>query len=393
MNTFQTIALVLAGLSMLMWLLELLASIITLKTLPRVAEMPDSPIPSPPMVSVIIAACNEAEYLDHAMTLRLQEDYPNIEFILIDDRSRDNTRELIQRIAASDKRVKPVYIDELPDGWLGKVHAMHRGIRQAAGEWFLFSDADVFVKPGTLNRLMHYCRANKRGHLMVVPEFYSTGNLIVDAAVAVFLKALMVVGRTWKIKDPNSRAFGGAGAFSLVKRSAYDKTKGFEWMKIEVADDLTLAQSVKRSGIRCDAVSARGFVGVHWYTSLKEMWRGMGRALYVGVGNYSFIRLAFLASIGLILDMMPYLLLIPVGVSWFPAAGIGLIFLALVTAVVAGRIINMPPLPCLLLPLGNLITFSISISAGIYWSIKGGITWRGTFYSRKELKSGSRLTY
>lgn len=393
MTAFQTVVLVLAGLSALMWLLELLASLVTLKTMPLVADMKDSPIPDPPMVSVIIPACNETESLENAMTLRLKEDYPNIEFILIDDRSEDNTREIIRRIATKDKRLKPVYIDTLPKGWLGKVHAMHRGLKEATGEWLLFSDADVFVKPGALNRIMHYCREHKLGHLMIVPEFYSTGNLLVDAAVAVFLKALMVVGRTWKIKDPKSRAFGGAGAFSLVKRSAYEKTQGFEWMKIEVADDLTLAQMVKRSGTRCDAVSARGFVGVHWYTNLKEMWRGMGRALYVGVGKYSVTLLAFLALIGLILDMMPYVLLIPMGVPWFQAAGLGMVVLSLATAIAAGRIINMRILPCLLLPLGNLITFSISISAGIYWSIKGGITWRGTFYSKKELKEGSRLTF
>ena len=43
--------------------------------------------PKPPLVSVIMPACNEADHLELAVLSRLKSDYPNAEFILVDDRS------------------------------------------------------------------------------------------------------------------------------------------------------------------------------------------------------------------------------------------------------------------------------------------------------------------
>jgi hypothetical protein len=387
-----TLILVLTCLSLLLWLWELFAVVMTGKKMARVEEMEESPLDRPPKVSIIIPACDEADTLEKSMRERLQEDYPDLEFILVDDRSRDNTREIAKKIAASDDRVKLVCIDHLPEGWLGKVHALHRGVQESSGDWLVFSDADVHVKQGALTRLIHYCLSNRLDHLAALFDFYKAP-LLVDTCINVFLKALIMAGTPWRIKNPKSRAYGGAGAFSMVSRSALEQTKGLEWLKMEVVDDVSLGMMVKRSGFKCDMVHGRGFIGLHWYRSFKDMSNGMGRALFSSIGNYRSSLLVLTASTGFIMDMIAYAALIPMGIPWLPFLAAGLILLTLLVSVLTARLLGLGLLPALLLPLGNMIIFGLSLVSAVTNGIRGGISWRGTFYSKKELKKGRRIAF
>jgi glycosyltransferase involved in cell wall biosynthesis len=60
--------------------------------------------------------------------------------IVVDDRSDDETPQVLAGFSASNERVKAVRVDGLPDGWLGKVRALYRGVREATGEWLLLVD-------------------------------------------------------------------------------------------------------------------------------------------------------------------------------------------------------------------------------------------------------------
>ncbi len=104
-----------------------------------------------PTVSVLVPAKNEEDTLFAAMQSLLQVDYPALEIILINDRSTDRTGEIIERLALLDSRVRQIHIDHLPDGWLGKVHALHQGIDVSSGEWLLFTDADIHFAPQTFH--------------------------------------------------------------------------------------------------------------------------------------------------------------------------------------------------------------------------------------------------
>ena len=95
-------------------------------------------------------ARNESADIPLSLQSRLADGYPDLEIVVVDDRSSDDTPEIISAFARMDARVKPVRVDELPHGWLGKVHALDAGVRRATGEWLLFSDADIEVAPGML---------------------------------------------------------------------------------------------------------------------------------------------------------------------------------------------------------------------------------------------------
>jgi cellulose synthase/poly-beta-1,6-N-acetylglucosamine synthase-like glycosyltransferase len=94
------------------------------------------------LVSVIVPAKDEEANIGAALETLLGQDYPNLEVIVVDDRSTDGTAEVVRGVAARDGRVRLVQVKELAAGWFGKPHAMHTGAREARGEWLLFVDAD-----------------------------------------------------------------------------------------------------------------------------------------------------------------------------------------------------------------------------------------------------------
>ena len=121
-------------------------------------KSPTSPVPKwdrrpadqvIPRVSIIVPACNEAADIEATLTRLLALEYDNYEVIAVDDRSSDQTGEIMERIAAAAPpgRLKVIRIAELPAGWMGKPHAMWSASNQATGDWLLFTDADVLFKP------------------------------------------------------------------------------------------------------------------------------------------------------------------------------------------------------------------------------------------------------
>ncbi len=393
MTLFQLILIVFLSISASLRLWELFAVWFTQKTMPWLGEMDETNFKNPPKISVIIPACNEAATMEQAMTDRLLENYPNIEFILIDDRSTDSTGEIMKKLAEKDKRVKTYRIDHLPTGWLGKVHALNFGTEKADGDWLLFSDADVHLKNGTMNRVISYCLKNNLSHLCILPDF-NPGNLIVDIPVSLFIKSLVLMGRTWRVKDPKSRAFTGGGAFNLVKASDFKKTEGFHWLKMELVDDVCLGLLMKRvNGFASDIISGKQWVGVRWYRTFRGLKAGMGRAFYAGLGNCRSFPLMVFAIIGLGIDLSSYAAMIPMGIPWLQWAGAVVTVISLIDSVAAARLVNMSIVAALLLPFGNIMACYLTVRAGLLGLKHKGIYWRGTFYSRDELRAGRRFTW
>ena len=91
---------------------------------PQLAEVDAKDPSSWPTLSVVVPARDEALTIDPAVASLLAQDFPNLQVVLVDDRSTDATGTVIDRLAAKDSRVAAVHVRELPDGWLGKLNAI-----------------------------------------------------------------------------------------------------------------------------------------------------------------------------------------------------------------------------------------------------------------------------
>lgn len=369
-------------------LLETALCFLHLARLTRLSRHPSPDPPSWPRVSVVMAARNEALDIADSVRTRLADDYPELELILVDDRSDDGTGALARQAAAGDPRLRVVRVDELPSGWLGKLHAMHAGAREATGEWLLFSDGDVSQRPGTLRRVVARCVAERLDLLAVLPAFL-TGTVLMDAVWTVFMRAMLVLIDPAAVRDPRSRVAMGAGAFNFVRRAALDRIGGLSELRLETGDDVALGMLVKRSGGRVDLVNGSDLVSVPMYRSFRQFLRGVeknGSSLaHVPVPA---LVAGFLLLWGLVFSPVAA---IAAGPGWLRL--LGAVALGAYTAgeVAALWTNSRRWAPALLWPLGGLLLTVGMVRSTWLARRNGGVTWRGTFYSLEELDAGRRL--
>ena len=232
-----------------------------------------------PVLNIVIPACNEEEGIEEAIQSLLLQDYPNLKIILINDRSDDNTGEIIDRLA-TDRRVKAIHITELPEDWLGKVHAQSIAINEVDGEWVLFTDADINFKPGALKKAVSYVLYKGADHLALLPTVITNGFWL-EVIIRTFGLMFLFTTRVHELEKPDTQTFIGVGAFNLVKKSILDKSKGLRWLRMEVADDVGMGMLIKRAGGKSVFAMAEKLLSVAWYPSIGAMFIGLEKIFLV----------------------------------------------------------------------------------------------------------------
>lgn len=96
---------------------------------------------SPP-VSVVVCAHDEEVNLRELIPLLLEQDYNEFEVIIVNDRSNDETFDLLLTETKKNNRLRMVQVTSLPDHVNGKKYALTLGIKAAKHDWILFTDAD-----------------------------------------------------------------------------------------------------------------------------------------------------------------------------------------------------------------------------------------------------------
>jgi glycosyltransferase involved in cell wall biosynthesis len=372
------------------WGFQLLTILRVVRLVPRLDRLPLGARDVWPRISVILPACNEGASLEAAVRARLRDDYPDLELILVEDRSTDRTPEIADRLAAADPRLKVLHLTQLPEGWLGKLNALQQGLAVATGDWLLFSDGDVAVHDGVLRRVVHHCEERGLDHCVVLPTLRPV-NPLLDCMTSIFLRMVTLNLRIWAIEDPGSRASVGVGAFNFVRRTAFERTPGFAWLRLEVADDIALGQMLKATGARQTVLDGRALVELRFHSSVADSLRSAERATYTAIGNFSLARLCALALASLALEMAPLWSLLLARTPANVALAAGLALVAIVAMVVNNRWLGRGSWNLLLFPVAELVIAYSTVRCGVLGAARGGIVWRGTFYPNAQLRAGRRF--
>ena len=362
--------------ALLLWLWQGLRRVERLGRLP--ADLPGEP----PKVSVIVSALNEQDTIEPALRSLLALDYPRLEVIALNDRSTDATGAILDRIAADDARLHVIHIAQLPEGWLGKNHALHVGAQCATGDFLLFTDADVVFERRALRQAVAHCVRHDLDHLGVMPEFTCRSTFLAAllAGTTLFLYAMHPL---WRVRH-SRRAFFGTGAFNMVRTTAYRSAGGHEPLRLEVIDDIMLGRMMNDRGFRQDALIGTASVMVEWYADAGALMRGLEKNSFANF-HYSVPRAAAMVSMMLVGRYWPLLgLVVTRGPAWWFNLVAALADIALNLLVI--RTTRWPLRSLLWWPVSSAFMAFVLVRGVVLTLRRGGVDWRGTLYALDDLK-------
>ncbi|MBI3150887.1 MAG: glycosyltransferase [Chloroflexi bacterium] len=360
-----------------------------------------TPAPPPigaPLISICIPARNEENNIRRCVESALGQDYPNIEVIVLDDRSTDATHEILLESAsllAKTKEQAPslqiISGSDLPDGWAGKPHALYQAAAIARGEWLCFVDADTFLGPQAISSV--YAKAlETEADLFTVMTEQILGSFWEKVIMPLVMTALSVGFSPRKVNDPSRRDAIANGQFIMIKRSVYDAIGGHEKVKDQIVEDKAISEQVKWNGYRLVVADGTQVVSTRMYTSLASMWEGWTKNIYLGLRDHPAQLL--LGVFGAILALIAALFL-PVwpllGLAWYFNGGgwmaIGVIIKSLIVwgfliyaRIRVARGMKISAWYALTTPLGAGVFAAMMLTSA--WKVLSGqgVTWRGRNY-------------
>nr|BDT28510.1 glycosyltransferase family 2 protein [Bacteriovorax sp. HI3] len=341
-------------------------------------------------VSVVIAVRNGESDIGETLKPLLGNLALN-EIIVVNDRSSDKTQSILASLERENKRLRIIEITDLPAGWLGKVHAIDQGMKAATGDYVLFTDADVMIDSTAIKKALSACLTYKLDHLGVLPRIERGGffyNMMMSTSVFLFT----VSSKPWvSVEKRDSAYVKGVGAFNFVKRESFLKTAGFEWLKMDVADDVALAQLMAMNGGRSMLMRAgEGRPSLHWYENFKGMVYGLEKNIVGGFTNYRLSLVILIPFISLLVSLLPAAgLFIPHPAVFYSA--VVCFFLTILFSLMVKKHSAFSFFEILFFPLGISVLGLILVRSSVICFKNGGIKWSGSFYPLKELKAGTRV--
>jgi len=235
-------------------------------------------------VSICIPARNEALNIGECVKAALASDWPELEVLVVDDRSDDGTGEVAKEAANGDSILRIVEGTPPPTGWAGKPWACFRAAKESKGAWLIFVDADVRIHPKAVQSIVETARANNLAMLSLF------GTWIVDS----FWEKVLVPAVGWlirgavdldKVNDISHIEAFANGQCIAMQRAAYFTIEGHKSVRDQVLEDVRFAEVVKRKGMAVQVRPAPWAFQVRLYRSLSEIVNGYTKNLYEGLGR------------------------------------------------------------------------------------------------------------
>lgn len=355
------------------------------------------PLEDPEPVTIVIAARDEAERIggtvDHLLAIRS----PRVEIVIVDDRSSDETAAIVEAKAKSDPRLTLVRVTNLPEGWLGKPHALQLGAASASTPWILFSDADTWIKPDALARALRAATSSGRpiDHLAVLPGYEASSSWGIAGTLALYIHFLVRCA----VVNLGLPFFPvGVGAFNLVRTDAYRAFGGHEALPFEVVDDVKLALLVQREGRKHGrghslVLSGPESVHIDWQADVRTVMALIEKNFFA-MARFNALLASLLITSGLtalagaviapVVAMVSPEPLVRIA-CWF--AFVAWLATGLPMAIVA-RQFGWSPLGGLLSPLMAWVAPIALLRSARATLRAGGVRWRGRLYPLDELRRG-----
>lgn len=357
-----------------------------LKTGPKL-PLDDGSVPLP-FLSIIIPAKDEQDTIADTIRSILASEGVDFELFVVNDRSSDETGRIIDDFAAQDPGIKPVAIQNLPEGWTGKTHAMYEAALQTRGDMLLFTDADSVLNPQTLRSALRFMISEDLDVLSLLPGFRNPG--FAENVVHIHLAlGFSSFNPLTEVNDSTRPAAIASGCFIMITRKAYEKIGTWRTFRREITEDVAMSRAVKQAGLKLRVIRGYEWVKTRPFSGISGLIKFWRRTFYGGLRksipkiiklnlNYFLLTLCYLIFAASLVGVLSgnvgaanTVLLITTG---------AVTTLTIIpTCILVGQE-NGSRLHGLLTPIGLLISGYVAFSTLTTIVLDKGIRWRGSHY-------------
>ena len=261
-----------------------------------------------PPLTVIVPAHNERDVIGRMARSLLSCSYPDLSVVFVLDRCTDDTEAVLREAIRNeegnpDPRVEIIVNDHCPEGWAGKVHAMHRGYREAKAldrlrspdeaSWtpqprvdvhdlsrgmVLFADADTEFDPACL----------RAAAALLIDRDLDLLSLLSTLTRERWYEKLIQPAATFElvrqypldhVNDPSKPRQFANGQFMLFRRAAFDSIGGHAGVQNALLEDIQFAKifGQKARGLRLGCLVADGMLSCEMYRDEAAFERGWKR--------------------------------------------------------------------------------------------------------------------
>ncbi len=331
---------------------------------------------NPNAVTAIIPARNE-EAVIAACIQSLARQVEIAEILVVDDQSSDSTSRVVRGLMEKIPNLQLLETGGLPDGWVGKNHALWTGVQQAKCPWLLFTDADAEHEPDSVARALQIARAQNAVLVSFSPEQVMV-NWYEKALIPFVYLRLAKKFSYHQVNDPASPVAAANGQFLMIRREVYDSIGGHRGVAGEILEDVAIATRAKQAGHRIWFGSGKALVHTRMYRSFGAMWEGWKKNLYRLMGGTPW---AVVREIESSLPWIPVLLIL-IGLKYPFVLFLGVLLL------LARQIIYGLELAANQLPFYFIFYYvpGASLYIGVLWAsyrshVNGKISWKDREYS------------
>ena len=253
--------------------------ILSNKRITRRARRHLSPPVFPP-VSILVPARNEERNIAGCVQSLLAQDYPSFEVLVLDDQSTDQTRFILDQIAASQPGLRVLEGEPLSGDRVGKNWACSQLAQQAGGELFFFTDADTRHHPQTLRTMVTALAGEQADLLTGFPrqEVHTWGERLLVPFFTWAFYCFCPLALAYRLQLPALSM--AVGQMMLFRRQAYQSIGGHGSVSSAIAEDLVLARQIKASGLRWRVSYAADLISCRMYRDSREAMQGFIKNLF-----------------------------------------------------------------------------------------------------------------
>ncbi len=237
------------------------------------------------LVSVIIPVRNESKNIENILNDLSSQSYKNLEIIIVDDDSEDNTSEIVLEQSHSDKRIQLIASGLTDERWLGKNHACFRGANQAKGKYLLFLDADVRLDQEAIASVLGYLEKSHTVFLSVFPK-QILSNKEVKEIVPLMNYILLSLLPLFLVRYSKFSSLSAAnGQLMLFETEVYRAFEPHKKFRNEKVEDIHIARFLKKKRFKIACLTGNDDISCKMYDNQEEAMEGFSKNIVGFFGN------------------------------------------------------------------------------------------------------------